>query len=364
MVIILSKDFINNVRKDINKNPDREIGYIYKPDNTYERIIGESMRVKFSKNLLTGIEIHTHPVHNLRFYNDPPSDIDLMMSYNHYKKNDAVVFDKSGIWIYRANNEFLSLDKSVVSKELLNLITKKIRFFHELLILNKISIKDYIKNMRNLVIYAVFNITIGFIIKYYSYDDLEKIENIKLNYIKPKFIYLKLDKKFLESTKRDLFKNKDKEIGMYLTPDYTLHQALADNKYVNLHKKNKIIKIYTHMYNEFDKNTNYNPPKVNDYIEFFKLNLYNNDSVIFDKSGIWIFRLKNDIFDLNQEKKINNKYKQDLTKTIKVNNKNLIDNNINIQKYIKNLSNNFYIKYYHYIDLEKIEFLNVRYYEK
>ena len=150
---------------------------------------------------------------------------------------------------------------------------------------------------------------------------------------------------------------------MYLLPDYTIYRDVANDKYIYIPKKNGGIKIYTTMYNEFDKNTNHNPPKVNDYIEFFKLNLYNNDSVIFDKSGVWIFRLKNDIFDLNQEKKIDNKYKQDLTKNIKINNKNLISNSITVETYIKNLSNNFYIKYYTYKNLEKVEYINVRFYD-
>lgn len=48
---------------------------------------------------------------------------------------------------------------------------------------NKISLKTYIKSMDELYYYKQYDKYIGFSIKYYPYDKLNTIDNIKLKYI-------------------------------------------------------------------------------------------------------------------------------------------------------------------------------------
>lgn len=185
MFIKLNKPFIDMVRKDMKNNPKNEIGYILRSNNTYTRIKGTKYNVNFNKIINDGIVMHTHPPEVMPYThnkNDPPSDDDYFTSYKVDKYNDDVVFDKSGIWLYRPNNYLSQIDYKKINKKLDKQIRKMMTHYKaEILYFNN-DINRYIRHMNKLIYIKSDNKYIGFKVKYYPYSEIKKNDIIKLKY--------------------------------------------------------------------------------------------------------------------------------------------------------------------------------------
>ena len=188
MFIKIDKKFIKEVRKDIKDNPNRETGYVYKPDNTYKKMKGTKHEVKFPDGDIVGIEMHTHPLKSSYGNNSfPPSYVDYTNSYIHYKINDAVVFDNCGIWIYRPNKNLVNTPNNILKTDFYkNSIVKGILHYNGKYISDKdYTIDKYIKDIKKLG-FTTNNenrkFELGFNVKYYSYAEFNKLGSLKLRF--------------------------------------------------------------------------------------------------------------------------------------------------------------------------------------
>jgi hypothetical protein len=354
MFIEINKAFVDSVRKDINDNRNIEVGYVYKQDNTFIKLLGKSLIVQFPKGRIMGIEMHTHPLHITKGDNIPPSFKDLMTSYKHYKLNDAVVFDKSGIWVYKANSDLLNLDDNVLTNEMINKIKYKVNYSIFDISDKIISIETHINRMKKLLTIqygeTIFNI--GFDMKYYTYANFNKIGSLKLKYIDTNNLLLKIDTK-CEVIKSDIKKFTNNTILYILTPERKIHRVIIDEP-IPVIKNIGIIII---------KHKNNSKPLPQDYIDILK-SRPKNDTLVVDKNGIFVIRTNNKLLEFIKSNKLTKKFKENLLEKIK-----LVDNTDNksyIQKMkiLLNVNNNnlgFNIKYHKFSDIIKLDYITARY---
>ena len=184
MYIKLEKENIIKIKNLIYDNPNKQFGVILGEDLTMNMWrIRKTEPKKMPKDFPIGkhgIVIYTYPLtyftKRLKYDNTPPEDWHFIESLEKRPENDAVVFDKSGIWVYRPNKFFnlVNIDDKLI-KQLKPLLYTQ--WFN--LISKQIDIDTYLKRIKNLAITDKDNKNfIGFDIKYYLYDNIKDI-NLK-----------------------------------------------------------------------------------------------------------------------------------------------------------------------------------------